>query len=65
MDNTLVLQTVQVEYYAPAVEELQRQLQAARAEIERLRREVQSARDERDEILEGFFALEELTAPAR
>ena len=48
-DKAAVFQTVAIEYCAPAVDELQRQLQAAREEIEKLKLELKRARDELDE----------------
>ena len=48
-DKSLVLQTVAIEYCAPAIDELQRKLKAAQEEIERLKRELKRARDELDE----------------
>ena len=48
-DKSSVFQTVAIEYCAPAVDELQRQLKAAQEEIEKLKRELKRARDELDE----------------
>ena len=52
-DKSTVFQTIAIEYCAPAVDELQRQLQAAREEIKKLKRELKRTRDQLDDAIWG------------
>ena len=61
LDKAAVFQTVAIEYCAPAVDELQRQLQAAREEIKKLKLELKRARDELDESMYGPADVDNLS----